>query len=78
MGYRLDEITFEPNLSTEEIAGVHSLWKKNRDLPEWVENFKTWNSFKNKLGLSFDANREYMWRIEDRAKWLWSKLQYGI
>ena len=78
MDYNTTEITFEPNLSTEEIAGVHCLWKKNMDLPEWVENFKTWNSFKNKLGLSFDANREYMWQIEDRAKWLWSKLEYGI
>jgi len=78
MDYNTTEITFEPNLSAEEIAGVHSLWKNNRHLPEWVENFKTWNSFKNKLGLSFDANREHMWQIEDRAKWLWSKLEYGI
>lgn len=69
-------VTVDYNLTPEEIAEVHRLWRQIRDLDEWQTS--TWNVWKEHLGLQHEKKQIPNWTIKNKEKWLWAKLKYGI
>jgi hypothetical protein len=70
-------VTFDVNLSEQEIYSVHTLWK-NIMLENPYNGEINWNKFKNNIGLKFDRQETPNWTIISKERWLWAKLKYGI
>jgi hypothetical protein len=69
-------VSVDHTLSLDEIAAVHRTWRSIRDDEAWQG--KSWNYFKDSLGLDFDIKAMPNWTIADKNKWLWAKLKYNL
>lgn len=69
-------VTVDHDLNLEEIENVHRFWKEHREEDFFL--YMTWNEFKDLIGLSHDSKRTPKWIIQNKEKWIWAKLKYGI
>ena len=69
-------VSVDDVLTLDEISNIHHTWRKIRDYPEWMD--KSWNFFKDSLGLDFEVKALPNWTIKDKNKWLWAKLKYNF
>jgi hypothetical protein len=63
-------------LSDDDINRLYEVWREIKFDPEFLK--ASWSQFKENCGLSLDPNRVPSWKIENKEKWLWAKLKYGI
>jgi hypothetical protein len=70
------KVSVDDNLSFEEISQVHCIWREVKYSDEWKD--KSWNYFKNHLGIQFIKQQDPNWIIESKNKWLWAKIKYGL